>query len=52
MNETLKKPTTQDLHRKSMDAKAAARETRLKAALRSNLRRRKESGSAAEPKSS
>jgi hypothetical protein len=43
MNETLKSTTSQERHRQSMEAKAAAREARLKAALRGNLRRRKES---------
>jgi hypothetical protein len=43
MNETLKATTTQERHRLSMEAKAAAKEARLKTALRGNLRRRKES---------
>jgi hypothetical protein len=46
MTETLNKPSSHELHRKSMDAKAAAKEARLKAALRSNLRRRKEGSQA------
>jgi hypothetical protein len=46
MTETFNKPSSHELHRKSMDAKAAAKEARLKAALRSNLRRRKEGSQA------
>lgn len=42
MNEILKTSTTQQLHKESMAAKAAAKEARLKAALRRNLKRRKE----------
>jgi hypothetical protein len=48
MNETLKATGTQERHRQSMDAKAAAKEARLKAALRTNLRRRKEAGKTTE----
>ena len=42
MNESLKNSTSQERRRLSLAAQAAAKEARLKAALRTNLRRRKE----------
>jgi hypothetical protein len=49
MNETLKAQAAQERHKESMLAKAAAKEARLKAALRHNLRRRKEVRQIQEP---